>query len=1727
MVRAQPRSWQPRRGALRPGDVVPDIGEDLEQQDVAADVNEPNQGDDPGGGPPGEPPGDPLEGEGDPWRRAEDPGAAPWQPHPWRTSPVWGGEWQDRVHRGHDHDEWHGAGWSQGSWDSRTSWPASGILSSRQLRDFHTAELPKIGSFGEHGWQGGGETTSRRMSWATAGQWDNGWPADAQAPWSWGKDRPTEKVSVPEFEGTGADDSEIGKSARSYIRKVQVWLRCTRLPPEQRALALYNALSGRAWIYAEELDMDTLASAHGVPYYLEWVQTRFAEVELHKISQVMGDLFKSCKRRPEQPIRDFIVEYERLLLRLQEVQCELPSMVKAWLFVDKLRLSESEELALLSSVNNQWCVKRLQQAALLQERSFRKAGHPGNEGKNGWRGNGRWHKNTVHMTAAAEEDDESEGSGGAAHESDSDLVPEDVAADHHTAYVAYQAAKDRYKAATQGRGTDQAEVKRRAEERLRLAKSRSFCSVCKRRGHWHKDDACPLKGKRPENNHNSPEKTAHECHAVHLVHMTEQAAEPDGAIPPGPDVLTPWLATTLNTRREETYLEEPIRENPEGTIDKGNCARGAQTPCRVYMAGPGGKHTAAAPMLAIIDTACTKTVAGHDWFEAYCELASEHGFAPEIVEEVDHFKFGASRTHRSNFSVRAWFALSGRLFQTSVAVVPCKVPLLLSRPALSALGLIYDVAGQTVAFTKLFLSNLPLEYSATGHPAIPVGQFCGARPPTDKSRAEQLVWVPEQEAYMAHGGITGEAASGDQGFKALFFPKKVPTVVREMLEGAWDSGGQGFMAWWRTADQSRDFWVETPTEMIRVHMVPRKSVKSCLVDFGSAAADSPKWPSPRPTPLRPARRHMASTTSVWKLKKAEIIEELRSYGVPCHERWLLPELRNILQEQRAARAPPAETDPMKGISKLSLSELITRCQENQITLPSKPTRGALIALLRSSTQAPGERLLPFGKFRGWMYKETPEGYRQWAQAEVEANANHSPDLAAFASWAAAKDEKTKEKATSDANKTIKDLTEDPEVNPKVPVPTAKALGLAAGATSSDEPSGPWVKVPVRGAAPKRSWLRRPREDEETSDLEAEIPEEAQQEIEKIEVSDDEADVGHADSEDGRRDTGRPCYHHESTTSDYEAAPVAARNPIYITEGDLGEATDEDEEPEAYDQNEQATIREKIAAGARRRRRAKEGLGKRAQRSLKGILQAMVCYCTVAAAHTAEVLEGPARDLWSVFQSEHYDPGAGETGADFLEIFAGKAHISQAVARAKGAVLEPLDPRYGHDLYHHDFQEAVLETVAAERPRMIWVHPPDRRRARAREQGLVHFLERLASVQSRNRGFFAVQNPRGSELWRHPVLENWIDEQRAEFAEVDLFGGGPRDQAATAPRRKGMSVLTSCPDLSAAINARDFGNKRLTGPPGVDLWGEAAHPYDFARLVARTVLKANRRGSYEVMAADAGGPSPSSSAAPAGEGEAHEEPVGADSISFKGKVNPAVAQILKRLHQNLGHPPNRELIRHLRIGGAGPALVQAAEQLVCRTCNRSTKAKLPRVAKPVVALDFGEVLSIDVIWLEAADSEGADIPALNMVDVASTYQVVYPLAGTKSEDAVKAFMNGWVSWAGAPRFLIGDLDSAFKDQFLNYLDQQAIHIRCAAGQAHWQNSVAERQGESWKAVWKKHVEANLILKEEAPEAIAAINAAKNSLRNRSGYSPRQWLFGANQRLPGDPFDAPEEDGIHDL
>jgi hypothetical protein len=247
------------------------------------------------------------------------------------------------------------------------------------------------------------------------------------------------------------------------------------------------------------------------------------DMEVTKVSNVMTELFRRCRKRQEQSVRDFNVEFERLLLYLKELDCELPALVKAWLYLDKLRLSEGEELALLSSVHNKYDVKLLQQAAILHDRGG---------GRKPWeKGGSRWNSGSggakqVHMTAHEDYATDDEDLRGEDDQSESELVPEAVAEGFHSAFMAFQDAKSKYREALRGRGVDQAELKKRAEDRLKAAKLKSYCAACKRKGHWHKDPECPLRGRTTSlqsSTASDDNKTKHvqECHHVNVCFMAQ------------------------------------------------------------------------------------------------------------------------------------------------------------------------------------------------------------------------------------------------------------------------------------------------------------------------------------------------------------------------------------------------------------------------------------------------------------------------------------------------------------------------------------------------------------------------------------------------------------------------------------------------------------------------------------------------------------------------------------------------------------------------------------------------------------------------------------------------------------------------------------------------------------------------------------------------------------------------------------------------------------------------------------------------------------------------------------------------------------------------------------------------------------------------------------------------------------------------------------------------------
>ena len=248
--------------------------------------------------------------------------------------------------------------------------------------------------------------------------------------------------------------------------------------------------------------------------------------------------------------------------------------------------------------------------------------------------------------------------------------------------------------------------------------------------------------------------------------------------------------------------------------------------------------------------------------------------------------------------------------------------------------------------------------------------------------------------------------------------------------------------------------------------------------------------------------------------------------------------------------------------------------------------------------------------------------------------------------------------------------------------------------------------------------------------------------------------------------------------------------------------------------------------------------------------------------------------------------------------------------------------------------------------------------------------------------------------------------------------------------------------------------------------------------------------------------------------------GAEGITLPDHVPRNVAKALKRLHQNLGHPSNPDLARHIRLAGGQEQAVKAALQIKCQTCSRHTKPQISRPGRLVRSLDFGQEVGMDIFNLYAVEKE--KLVVMSILDLASGYHVVRKIHGKKSDNYAKLFLEAWASWAGKPNRLVVDQERGFMKVFTDEMEKNGINSHYIAGQAHWQNGMVERQNGWFRSIWEKVVEDKSVYALEAEWALMEVCHAKNTLRRVHGYSPSQWVFGGEPRT-GDPaLDGDEDD-----
>jgi hypothetical protein len=235
--------------------------------------------------------------------------------------------------------------------------------------------------------------------------------------------------------------------------------------------------------------------------------------------------------------------------------------------------------------------------------------------------------------------------------------------------------------------------------------------------------------------------------------------------------------------------------------------------------------------------------------------------------------------------------------------------------------------------------------------------------------------------------------------------------------------------------------------------------------------------------------------------------------------------------------------------------------------------------------------------------------------------------------------------------------------------------------------------------------------------------------------------------------------------------------------------------------------------------------------------------------------------------------------------------------------------------------------------------------------------------------------------------------------------------------------------------------------------------------------------------------------------------------------------IRRLHRNLRHLPKQALLDIMRAGRCPEEYIEAAKYFRCETCDVEKKKVRRHTATPPKPYEFNHDIGVDVI--DTKDAAGTHYSILNCVDNGTTLQQGYIVRASEvhgvpsSNNCLKAFVKGWVRWAGWPKHISCDRGLHNRGTFGTTVASKGVRVRPAALESPEHIGRTERRGDLLKRIIKKIVTDTKAVGQEAMEMILseALNAI-NEMSRHGGFAPVQWVLSKQPRTPGTQGDENE-------
>ena len=399
----------------------------------------------------------------------------------------------------------------------------------------------------------------------------------------------------------------------------------------------------------------------------------------------------------------------------------------------------------------------------------------------------------------------------------------------------------------------------------------------------------------------------------------------------------------------------------------------------------------------------------------------------------------------------------------------------------------------------------------------------------------------------------------------------------------------------------------------------------------------------------------------------------------------------------------------------------------------------------------------------------------------------------------------------------------------------------------------------------------------------------------------------------------------------------------------------------------------------------------------------------------------------------------------------------------------------------------------------------------RAKMMVIWCLRGAERQIQNGRDYLFESSQTSGAWQLPEMRQFIDKNNPYMVDVSACAVGMRDPESKLLYGKKWRFITGSRMIALALEKLHCDGRHVHQPVEGSSGGmmRTIRTQVYPQKLLKTILGAfalSESVDSDCLAIS-------------------QATIQQTEPTLKGENRRKVELALRKLHINLGHASRDDMMRILKHHQASAEVLELVKGFECSICQARVEPKAVKDSAPPRDMAPLRYIGLDVKQLPSW-KKGEKVKALNICCRMSGLQQMYPFREQESSEVIVRLYRLWTKAYGRPRYVKFDAGRCNLGQtFLDLLERDRTTALDVPGEAHEQMGDVESQGRHFEETFQRVIdEMSPENFNEWCECVDVTCEARNSLLRRAGYSPYQLVFGREPEFPGDDLVREQPDPI---